>query len=374
MQDGDVVKLFIFRSLMFAVLWTGYLYEHSQHSNQPTLLWFISSLAILSYFLLSIVKEPFVLYIIIHFLIVVAEFRYPLPKNMYSLLLFLYIYLEAIFQLPIKKFRLLTIITFLCSAVIIIGLKSGEMEWLIAFILFSIISALLNEYVLERKEQREIYEQLLGEYRRLKRLHYETERSARLEERTRIAREIHDSVGHKLTALLMQLEMLSIKEPKQEYEQLKRLVRDSLEETRQAVKALKTEENEGIASVLQLIRKLESESHIMVHFTTKQGVLSTKISNQLSVVLYRVIQEALTNAMRHAHSREVFVVLGKSAVGDIHFSIKNRIFEPKPFQMGFGLTSMKERVEEVGGTLHIFQTNDEFIVQGTIPVKEGHRV
>ncbi|NIK14463.1 hypothetical protein BDD39_000973 [Saccharococcus thermophilus] len=78
------MKLFIFRSLMFAVLWTGYLYEHSQHSNQPALLWLISSLAILSYFLLSIVKEPLVLYIIIHFLIVVAEFCYPLPKNMYN--------------------------------------------------------------------------------------------------------------------------------------------------------------------------------------------------------------------------------------------------------------------------------------------------
>jgi hypothetical protein len=84
------VKLFILRSLMFAVLWTGYLYKHGQHFNQPALLWLISSLAILSYFLLPIVKEPFVLYITIHFLIIAAEFRYPLPKNMYSLLLFLY--------------------------------------------------------------------------------------------------------------------------------------------------------------------------------------------------------------------------------------------------------------------------------------------
>jgi signal transduction histidine kinase len=363
------VKLFIVRSLVFAVLWIGYLYRHFQNEDESALLMFISALAIGGYFFLSVVKERFILYIIINFLILFAEWLYPLPKNMYALLLSLYLYLEAIFQLNIRKFRAFTVISFLCALVIIMIFKDRELEWLIAFGIFSIISVTLNEYVYEREEQREMYEQLLGEYRQLKRLSYETERSARLEERTRIAREIHDSVGHKLTALLMQLEMLSISKPKKEYEELKKLVCDSLEETRHAVKALKTEESEGISSMLQLIRKLESESRIMVHFTTKQGVLSVKLSNQQNIALYRVIQEALTNAMRHAQSREVFVTLGRSAVGDLEFSVKNRVFEPKPFQLGFGLTNMKERVEEVGGTLRIFQTDHEFVVQGTIPIK-----
>jgi signal transduction histidine kinase len=365
-----VVKLFIFRSFVFAVLWTLYLYQHVQHSNHLSLLLFISSFAIGSYFLLPIVKQPLILYAIIYSLIILAESLYSLSGNMYSLLLFLYLHVEAIFQLSVQTFRLFTVIHFLCSLVIVLVIKNGEVEWLFAFTIFSVISMILNENVSEREEQKELYEQLLGEYRRLKRLNYETERSARLEERTRIARDIHDSVGHKLTALLMQLEILFMKDPRHEYEELKHLVRDSLEETRHAVRALKTEEHEGISSVLQLIRKLELESHIMVHFTTRQGVLSIRLTNQRNVVLYRVIQEALTNAMRHAQSREVFVVLGKSAVGDLEFSIKNRIFEAKPFQMGFGLINMKQRVEEVGGTLHVFQTNDEFVVQGTLPTKE----
>jgi signal transduction histidine kinase len=364
------VKIFIFRSFIFAVLWTFYLYQYFQHAVHLALLLFISAFAIGSYFFLPIVKRPLILYVIIDIFIILAEWLYPLPDNISSLLLLLYLYVEAIFQLPIQIFRLFTVIHLLSSLVIVPFIKNDALEWLMAFLISSFISVVLNEYVFERQEQRKLYEQLLGEYRRLKRLNYETERSVRLEERTKIARDIHDSVGHKLTALLMQLEMLSMKETRKEYEELKHLVRESLEETRHAVRALKMEESEGISSVLQLIRKLESESHIMVHFTTRQGVLSARLTNQQNVVLYRVIQEALTNAMRHAQSREVFIILGKTAVGDLEFSIKNRIFEPKPFQMGFGLTNMKQRVEEVGGTLHVFQTNDQFVVQGTLPTKE----
>ncbi|MBB4072483.1 signal transduction histidine kinase [Anoxybacillus voinovskiensis] len=365
------MKRFIIRLLVFAVLWLGYLYEHFQHASKLPAILFISACAISAYFFLPITKRPLLLFIFIDCLLLLEESLHPLANNMYILLMFLYLYVEAIFQLNVSAFRIFAAITFSCSAVVTLLWQPNESEWLIAFAIFSAIAIVLNEYVKEREEQKEMYEQLLGEYRRLKRSYYETERAARLEERTRIARDIHDSVGHKLTALLMQLEMLSIRERKEEYKQLQALVRESLEETRQAVKALQTEENAGISSVLQLIRKLESESHIMVHFTTKQGALTAKLTNEQNIALYRVIQEGLTNAMRHAQSREVFVTLGKSAVGDLEFSIKNRVAHPKLFQLGFGLTNMQERIKQIGGTVHIFQTDSEFTVQGTIPIKEG---
>lgn len=365
------MKRFIIRLFVFASLWLGYLYGHFQHTGKLPAILFISACAISAYFFLAITKRPLLLFIFIDCLLLLEESLHPLANNMYILLMFLYLYVEAIFQLNVSAFRVFAAITFFCSAVVTLLWQRNESEWLIAFAIFSAIAIVLNECVKEREEQKELYEQLLGEYRRLKRSYYETERAARLEERTKIARDIHDSVGHKLTALLMQLEMLSIRERKEEYKQLQALVRESLEETRQAVKALQTKEHAGISSVLQLIRKLESESHIMVHFTTKQGALTAKLSNEQNIALYRVIQEALTNAMRHAQSREVFVTLGKSAVGDLEFSIKNRIAQPKPFQLGFGLTNMQERIKQIGGTVHIFQTDSEFIVQGTIPIKEG---
>jgi len=364
------VKAFLFRVFVFAVLWTYFLFSaFLDHSAHLTLLVFLSACTIGCYFFLPVVKNPLLLYIIVDLFILSAGWLQSAAGNHASLLLVLYLYVEAVFQLKKQPFRLFAVIHVSVSILIALFLPN-PFEWLTAFAIFTFISVVLNEYIFERKEQRELYEQLLGEYRGLKRISYENERSARLEERTRIARDIHDSVGHKLTALLMQLEMLSIKEKRKEYEELKSLVRESLEETRHAVRALKMDESEGISSVLQLIRKLESESHIMVHFTTKQGVLSARLTNQQNVVLYRVIQEALTNAMRHAQSREVYIILGKNAIGDLEFTIKNRISDAKPFQKGFGLTNMKERVKEAGGSLNIFQTNDEFVVHGTLPIKE----
>ena len=56
--------------------------------------------------------------------------------------------------------------------------------------------------------KRQLYEELLSEYRKLVRMNLKAENNARMKERTNIARDIHDSVGHRLTALIMKLEIL----------------------------------------------------------------------------------------------------------------------------------------------------------------------
>ncbi|MCG3055917.1 histidine kinase, partial [Escherichia coli] len=63
----------------------------------------------------------------------------------------------------------------------------------------------------EEKQQKQLlYDELRGEYRSLKRMSLEADKAARNEERTRIARDIHDSVGHKLTALLLNIQVLKM--------------------------------------------------------------------------------------------------------------------------------------------------------------------
>ncbi|MFK4998626.1 hypothetical protein ACI2OX_18975 [Bacillus sp. N9] len=64
------------------------------------------------------------------------------------------------------------------------------------------------------------------------------------------------------------------------------------------------------------------------------------------------------------------VTIGRSAIGDIEWVIANPIVQPNPFEFGFGLTSMRERVEEQGGRLRVYQTDQEFIIEGSMPVKE----
>src|SRR5690625_2772732 len=121
------------------------------------------------------------------------------------------------------------------------------------------------------------------------------EEDAKKENNKRIAREIHDSVRHQLTALIMKLEMLHIQKPNPEFAELKEMANKSLAETRQAVQTLRDTDSSGITAVIQLIRKLEAESQLLIQFTLKEGVLSVPLSNEHGVVLYRVMQEALTN-------------------------------------------------------------------------------
>lgn len=358
------MKAFLIRTSVLIVLWGLFFFSEGTVPSVRSLLICAAVMAV--YFFQNSTKRQFMLFLL-NLLLLLALYFFTI--NPYVLALLFYFSVMAIFDLEENKFKWLSVL--ICISLLsflIIGKLSGV--WLILSLLFYYIANRTNGLASGLKEQRKIYEELLGEYRRLKRVAALSEEEARFQERTKITREIHDSVGHKLTALLMQLEILSIEKGEEEYKELKDLAKDCLAETRFAVRTLTTGELEGMATILQLIKKLELESHILVQLTTKRGILSVKLTNEQSVVLYRVIQEGLTNAMRHAQSREVYVELGRNAVGDIEFSIKNKVHENKTFQEGFGLQNMRRRVEELDGKLSIQQREGHFIVKGMIPVTE----
>ncbi|MBS4206551.1 sensor histidine kinase [Bacillus sp. FJAT-50079] len=362
------MKGWIIRLVVFATIWICFLVENIEDDLTFSLLLIGCAISFAMYFFLPVMKNPVWLYVFLHSLHFSLLF---LKVDFAWIWLFvLYITMEAVFQLRARAYRFFVAYSFILIVLLCILKQEWQLTFLFITCFFLFLALRLHQYVGEREEQREMYEHLLTEYRNVKRLNLENERVARLEERTRIARDMHDSVGHKLTALLMQVEMLSIQNRSTDYADLKQLALQSLEETRMAVKTLKHEEVAGIASVLQLIRKLEAENHLLVRFTTKQGVLMTELTNVQSVVLYRSIQEGLTNVMKHSPSKKVEVTLGRSAIGDIEWVIANPISHPNSFEIGFGLTAMRERVEEQGGRLRIYQTDQEFIIEGSMPVKE----
>lgn len=215
-------------------------------------------------------------------------------------------------------------------------------------------------------------EALLIEFRKMKRQLVNDEQAARQEERTQIAREIHDSVGHKLTALLMQLEVVRMEQTDKVVDasllQLKQLAKESLEETRNAVKTLKQEEAGGLSAIIRLIRKLEAESYMRIQFSIRHGALTAPLGNEQVIAVYRAVQEALTNVMRHSGGREVEVVFEAPAGGVFRFEVANPVKTSQQYTEGFGLASMRERIEQAGGQLEIAQYEDQFIVRGTLPL------
>lgn len=221
------------------------------------------------------------------------------------------------------------------------------------------------------------YIELEADYRKLKRHTVIQERVVRQEERNQVARDLHDSVGHRLTALLMQLEVARIqvtdREFRNKFDQLKALAQMSLDETREAVKTLKSEQTTGLTAVIQLIRKLEAESHLRVSFHVQSGALSVPLTNAQSVALYRSVQEGLTNMMRHSQVRQASVEF--QLIGDrfFRFQISHPLKTKVEIQEGFGLKSMRERLEQLAGSLKINQVEGEFRLIGTFPIEGGER-
>ncbi|ADH97832.1 sensor histidine kinase [Salisediminibacterium selenitireducens] len=222
---------------------------------------------------------------------------------------------------------------------------------------------------------KEEHQSVISAYRATKRQLVADEERARHDERRTIARELHDSVGHKLTALLMQLEVYRMSLPpagQGDVDSLKELAKDSLSETRQAVKTLKHHEAAGLAAMIQLIRKLEAETMIHVQLTVRQGALTAPLSGDQAAAVYRAVQESLTNSMRHSGGREVSILF--EVIGDtvFRFHVSNPVTDDAPLKEGFGLTAMRERITACGGQLTISKEADRFAIDGRLPLmKEG---
>ena len=249
-----------------------------------------------------------------------------------------------------------------------------QLAWYILFYIL-LVSAMWHYQAVRNREQAATLKNnvLLDEYRKMKRQLTTEEEMARQDERMLIGHEIHDSVGHKLTALLMQFEAFRItaaESDKAKITVLKELAEQSLEETRRAVKSFKHRESGGLQGVIRLIRKLEIETFMKINFTVKHGAFAAPLSGEQSFAIYRAIQEALTNIMKHSSIREAKVMFEVPGGSVFRFEVMNSMVSEPIFQEGYGLKAMRERLEKVGGSLEISAGERQFVVRGTIRLNE----
>ncbi|MDL4842990.1 sensor histidine kinase [Aquibacillus rhizosphaerae] len=297
--------------------------------------------------------------------------------NYYVLLLFSYIAGEAVFRLNKKYSVPIGVLIAVSLLVTSLVRNSFPLSFIVLYIIIASIALwIFHRYNIQLTESEARYEALLHEYRLLKRKNISDEKLARQQERTEIAREIHDSVGHKLSNLLMQLEVARMEVDKMtvgRLELLKDLAKESLEETRHAVKTLKNEEIGGITAIISLIRKLEAESFIRIQFSVKNHAFSAPLTSEQMVAVYRAVQEALTNVMRHGPFREATVLFEAPGESVFRFEISNPIASEFRVKEGFGLISMRERVEQTGGSLQVLVYQRCFIIRGTFPFLKGEK-
>lgn len=303
---------------------------------------------------------------------------YPIDHvlNPYIIVIHLLIIAEAVFYLSQKKSFIVIGVQFVSILFIMIEatLPTSTLIWY-GIIDVLVVIALLH-YQKVHKHEIELGKRndaLLDEYRKMKRQLMVEEELARMDERNMIGREIHDSVGHKLTALLMQFEAFRLSARAQDIEKitnLKELTEQSLEETRKAVKSFKQEEIGGLQGIIRLIRKLEVESFMKVHFSVKHGAFAAPLTGEQSFAIYRAVQEALTNIMKHSATREAQVMFEAPGGSIFRFEVINRVIPNSFYQEGYGLNAMRDRLEKVGGSLEVIQDEEQFSVRGTIQLIE----
>lgn len=207
-------------------------------------------------------------------------------------------------------------------------------------------------------------------------------RRAVLEERARIARDLHDVVAHHMSLVVVQAQTARYRvegvtpAAAQEFDAIAVTARDALNEVRTMLGVLRsdgetaeTAPQPGADRIGELV-EARRRAGIAVHYSAEGDVAG--IRPAAGVVLYRIAQESLSNATRHAPGSAVEVLL--AAGPEVVLEVRNASAEPPGGRGGddggaggSGIRGMRERAEAVGGTLSAGAEGDAFVVRCRIP-------
>ena len=177
-------------------------------------------------------------------------------------------------------------------------------------------------------------------------------------ERWRVAQELHDDVGQALTGILLRLEALARQTPTELRPGLRatqEATRETIDRVSRVARQLRPEalSDLGLAKALAaLARRVEEESGLRIRQRVAAGLDDLDAESEL--VIYRVVQESLTNAARHARATEVELRLERSEDRDIVLCVRdNGVGLPHRPQARYGILGMRERAMLIGATLTI---------------------
>ncbi|MEI5925508.1 hybrid sensor histidine kinase/response regulator transcription factor [Bacillus sp. TD10] len=190
----------------------------------------------------------------------------------------------------------------------------------------------------------------------------QVERITLLEERDRLSKDLHDTMGHSYTSIIMGMETLRMelksKEGEQQLDSLLQLARNSMEEVRLYLHQLDlSQESLPLATTLQQLTE-EFKKHAKVNVRTRIIGEEYMVSKQSKMTLYRSLQESLTNAVRHGHSTEIIVSLHFEPQ-QIRLDVQDNGCGVEEWKDGFGLTAMKERVSQSQGRVIVYSKKGE---------------
>ncbi|WP_136056363.1 sensor histidine kinase [Microbacterium sp. K24] len=213
----------------------------------------------------------------------------------------------------------------------------------------------------------------------------EGSRRALVEERTRIARELHDVVAHSMSVIQVQASTARYRIPEvgeaaiAEFDDIAATARASLTEMRRMLGVLRTEDQsaelapqQGIDDVPALVDSIR-RAGVEVGLVVEGGDAAAAANPAVQIATFRIVQEALSNAVRHAPGARIEVRLHADATSiriRVHNDMPPRI--PDTHGPGYGLRGMRERSELLGGSLSAGPDADGgWTVEASLPLSSA---
>ncbi len=229
-------------------------------------------------------------------------------------------------------------------------------------VLFTLVFSLLAVH--SEKSRNEV-QRLAGELeavnQQLRQYAVQAEELAVTRERNRIAREIHDSLGHYLTVVNVQIEAartLEASDPGRAREAIAKaqsFTQEGLQDIRRSLAALRASplDNKPLAEALQELVASGNGAGLPAEFELQGAPRPLPSPAELS--LYRAVQEGLTNARKHAQATRVRVILDYRAPGKASVTVQDNGLGTRPDKSsgGFGLMGLRERAHLLGGTVQV---------------------
>ena len=229
-----------------------------------------------------------------------------------------------------------------------------EGSWLLALIfvlmnlgltLFPFIASLLAlQQVQARSDLRRVNSELLATQSLLA-------ENTRIAERVRISRDLHDLVGHHLTALTLNLEVashLTDGKGKEHVDKASSVARLLLADVREVVGDLRRDDQVNLREALQMLA--EGVPELSIHLEIPEHLSQTDPRH--AQILLRCAQEVITNAVRHAHASNLWITLESGRDG-VALRARDDGRGAAELMPGNGLNGMRERLRELGGRLEI---------------------
>lgn len=175
-----------------------------------------------------------------------------------------------------------------------------------------------------------------------------------IKERNRIAREIHDTLGHTLTGAIIQLEAakkIINRDPEKAgviIEKVQRITKEGFEDVKLAIKALRPvliEESSLTEAIKALSNKIKEDMNVEVALTMDDNI---HVQDNMKVDLYRIVQESITNSIRHGKATQIDIVLNVS-YDRLKLYIEDNGSGNDNISEGYGLKGIRERVKKYNG-------------------------